>query len=281
MSERVLTSIIDLVENAAPQDNRKTFERLWSILESMRLKIDARFELTQDPASKKFESYKDIPGIAEGAEGSLRTYSGPEVDWFVHSYIGSPESSFTNMHITISLGPQSLVPNFGFALGTIPDLFMYMDYIPRVDLLGNINYADKYYSDVNKEYLELQADERFRPFVSRDLYTRIAMTPTAVGYNADIDDATIDRIEKAAHDRLDRWLRWVDEATPTPIESRPQIAARDEQVRKNICRRDPANSLADKMFGPDNAHEMVELLWGGSRTLPRPDGNDTEQRPMD
>lgn len=270
MSERILTSIIDLVEQSPEQNNRGTFERLWSILESMRQKIDARFELTQDPSSKKFEDYRDIATSADGAEGSLRTYSGPEVDWFVHSYIGSPESSFTNMHITISLGPQYLVPNFGFALGTIPDLFLYMDYIPRVDLLSNIEYVDKYYSDVNEEYLDLQADERFRPFISRDLYTRVAMTPTAVGYNADIDDATIDKIEKIAHERLDRWLVWVDEAEPVPVEQRAEIAARDEAVRRNICLRDPANRLAEKMFGVDNANEMVASLWGGNRTLPRP-----------
>lgn len=279
MSERVLTSIIDLVENAPAQNNRETFNRLWKILSDMRAKIDARFELNLDPACKKFEDYKNITTSKEGAEGSLRTFSGPEIDWFVHSYIGSPESSFTNMHITISLGPQYLVPNFGFALGTIPDLFMYMDYIPRVDLLSNINYVDKYFTDVNVEYLDLQADPRFRPFISRDLYTRVALTPTAVGYNADIDSATIDKIENIAHARLDRWLKWVDEATPTPIETRAQLMARDEQVRKNICRRDPANSLAEKMFGKDNADQMVELLWGGSRTLPRPDGNDTQLAP--
>jgi len=270
MSERVLTSIIDLVENAPKQDNRKTFERLWGILESMRKKIDARFELQKDPCSDKFENYKDINTSAEGAEGSLSTFSGPEVDWFVHSYIGSPESSFTNMHITLSLGPQSLVPNFGFALGTIPDLFLYMDYLPRVDLLANPEYADKYYSEVNEEFLTLQADPRFRPFVSRDLYTRIAMTPTAVGYNADINDETIDLIEKISHERLDRWLKWVDEAEQTPLEIRVELAERDEHIRKTICLRDPANALAANMFGKANAEEMVDTLWGGNRTLPRP-----------
>jgi len=272
MSDRVLTSIIDLVEQAPKQNNRKTFERLWNILENMRAKIDARFELRQDPASEKFNDYKNLEGCAEGTEGSLKAYTGPEVDWFIHSYIGSPESSFTNMHITLSLGPQSPVPHFGFALGTIPDLFMYMDYLPREELSANLDYMDKYYADVNEEFLELQADARFRPFVSRDLYTRVALTPTAVCYNADIDDDTIDKIEQIAYERLDRWLQWVDEAEATPLADRPAIAARDEQIRKNICLRDPANKLAENMFGKDNADEMVSLLWGGNRTLPRPTG---------
>ena len=158
MSERILTPIIDLVEQSPDVDNRGVFNQLWAILDEMNSKIQARFELNLDPCSERFHDYKAIATSEDGAEGSLKTYSGPEVDWYVHSYIGSPESTFTNMHITLSLGPQTLVPNFGFALGTVPDLFMYMDYLPRVDLLSNIDYADQYYTEVNEEFLDLQED---------------------------------------------------------------------------------------------------------------------------
>ena len=190
----------------------------------------------------------------------------------MHSYIGSPESSFTNMHITVSLGPQYLVPNFGFALGTVPDLFMYMDYIPRVDLVPDLDYVDQYYTEVNEEFLDLQSDERFNPFISRDLYTRVAMTPTAVAYTAKAQDDIIDKVRGIAFERLDRWLGWVDSASKTPPEQRAAIAARDERLRRNICERDPANNLGEKLFGKDNADAMVATLWGGARTLPRPTG---------
>jgi red chlorophyll catabolite reductase (RCC reductase) len=276
MAERILTPIIDLVEQSPDVDNRETFKQLWAILEEMNEKIQARFELTLDPCSEMFKDYRNIPGSPEGAEGavgSLKTYSGPEVDWYVHSYIGSPESSFTNMHITLSLGPQSLVPNFGFALGTVPDLFMYMDYIPRVDLVSNIEYVDKYYTAVNDEFLDLQEDDRFNPFISRNLYTRVAMTPTAVGYTAKNDPAVIEKVKGIAFDRLDRWLAWVDEAPKTPMADRQGILERDELVRRNICERDPANNLGDKLFGKGSAEKMVETLWGGRRTLPRPMGD--------
>lgn len=272
MSERILTPIIDLVEQSPDVDNRAVFEQLWTILAEMNEKIQARFELTLDPCSERFANYKDIAVSAQGAEGSLKTYSGPEVDWYVHSYIGSPESSFTNMHITLSLGPQYLVPNFGFALGTVPDLFMYMDYMPRVDLIAHAEYADKYYTEVNEEFLGLQEDERFNPFISRDLYTRIAMTPTAVGYTAKSEDAVIEKVKGIAFSRLERWLQWVDEAELTAPEDRSAIAARDEKIRRTICERDPANNLGEKLFGKEASEAMVATLWGGSRTLPRPMG---------
>ena len=270
MSERILTPIIDMVEASPDVDNRETFDQLWTILSEMDEKIRARFELERDPCSDRFLDYKNIAQSAEGAEGSLKTYSGPEVDWYVHSYIGSPESTFTNMHITISLGPQVLVPNFGFALGTVPDLFMYMDYLPRVDLLANIDYADKYYGEVNEEFLSLQEDDRFNPFISRDLYTRIAMTPTAVGYTAGKDAAVIEKVRDIALSRLERWLKWVDEAPLTAPEDRAAIAERDETIRRNICERDPANNLGDRLFGEEASAAMVATLWGGTRTLPRP-----------
>jgi hypothetical protein len=273
MSERILTPIIDLVEQSPDVDNRENFNQLWAILAEMNDKIQARFELNLDPCSDRFKDYKSISVAQDGAEGALHTYTGPEVDWYVHSYIGSPESTFTNMHITLSLGPQYLVPNFGFALGTVPDLFMYMDYIPRVDLLSNIDYVDQYYTEVNEEFLDLQSDDRFNPFISRDLYTRVAMTPTAVGYTATASDDLIAKVRGVALSRLDRWLAWVDAAEKTAPAERAAIAARDEQIRRNICERDPANNLGDRLFGKETADAMVATLWGGTRTLARPGGD--------
>jgi hypothetical protein len=98
------------------------------------------------------------------------------------------------------------------------------------------------------------------------------MTPTAVAYTAKAQDDIIDKVRGIAFERLDRWLGWVDSASKTPPEQRAAIAARDERLRRNICERDPANNLGEKLFGKDNADAMVATLWGGARTLPRPTG---------
>ncbi len=267
MSDRILTSIADLVEQTPDVDNRGVFEQLWAILGEMDQRIQQRFELQRDPCCERFADYREL---GSESEGSLSAFSGPEVDWYVHSYIGSPESTFTNMHITLSMGPQSRVPHFGFALGTVPDIFVYMDYLPRCELATNPDYLDRYYSEVNQEFLRLQADQRLNPFISQDLYTRVALTPTAVCYTAPVADDTIALLREVALERLDRWLGWVDSAEATPLEERPALAARDEAIRRTICERDPANVIADKMFGVETASAMVETLWGGNRSLPRP-----------
>lgn len=272
MSKPVLTPISELVEQSPDVDNREVFEQLWSIVGEMNEQIQSRFELTLDPCCERFSDYSNISVAKEGAEGSLKTYSGPEVDWYVHSYIGSPESTFCNMHITIHLGPQYLVPNFGLGIGTVPDLFMYMDYLPRIDLLTNLEYLDKYYTEVNDEYLRLQADARFNPFITRDLYTRLALTPTAVCYTAATEAPIIEKLREIALSRLTRWIGWVDSAELTDPRARAVIAERDERVRRNICERDPANVMGERLFGKENTAAMVATLWGGNRTLPRPSG---------
>ncbi len=267
-AQRVLTPIIDMVKAAPNEDRTEQFGRLWGILEKMHAKITQRFDLTRDPVCDDLVDYT----LDSGHKGSTEVYVGPEIDWYVHSWCGHPSQTFSNMHITITLGPQYLVPNFGFALGTVPDLFMYMDYIPRVDLLHNIDYVDRYYTEVNDEFLRLQELPTFKPFISRDLYTRVAMTPTAVGYAARPIEEDIAIAEECAMDRLDRWLKWVDEAEKTPVEMRAAIAQRDHQIRRNICERDPANNVAEDLCGKEMADKLVATISAANRTLPRPTG---------
>ena len=86
-------------------------------------------------------------------------------------------------------------------------------------------------------------------------------------------DDVIEKVRGIAMSRLDRWLAWVDEAEKPPVGERAAIAARDEKIRRTICERDPANNLGEKLFGKENADAMVATLWGGTRTLARPDGD--------
>jgi hypothetical protein len=266
--ERILTPIIELVRASPDEDRREQFQRLWGILDTLHQRIEQRFELTRDPCCDELVDYQ----LDNGLRGSTEVASGPEIDWYVHSWCGHPEKTFSNMHITITLGPQYLVPNFGFALGTIPDLFMYMDYIPRVDLLNNIDYVDRYYTEVNEEFLALQANPAFKPFISRDLYTRVAMTPTAVGYGAEPVEENIAIAEEIALLRLERWLGWVDTADKTPVEDRAALAERDHRIRRNICERDPANAVAEDLYGAEMADRLVKTISAANRSLPRPTG---------
>jgi hypothetical protein len=263
----VTTSVEDLIDANPNVNNRETFDALWAITCSMFDKVKARFDLTMDPSTADLQPYAG----KDGAAGFLSAYSGPEVDWLIHSWTGNPEASFTNMHLTINLGQHIDVPHFGFALGTIPDLFWYMDTMPRRELVTNPDYVDRYWSgEANTAFMAQMNTKGFNPFISRDTYTRVALSPNAYVFSAPKSDETMASLEAACHACLDRWLQWVDEATPVPAQDRAAMAARDVFIRKTICERDPANFVAERLFGVDLTKRLVATLWGGNRTLPRP-----------
>ena len=265
MGDNVLKSIEEMFNESQDVDNRETFGQLWAITCELFEKVKDRFELQKDPGCPG--KYKGLDGESGGL---LDTYAGPEIDWLVLAWTGNPQASFTNMHLTITLGPQVNVPNFGFALGTTPDLFAYMDFLPRVDYITDVDYVQRYYDGApNKMYLDMAADTEFKAFVSHHMYTRVSLSPNALCLSAAGSDDNIKRLRDIAHERMDLWLQWVDEAPATPIAQRAALAERDLMIRRTVAEVDPANVVGEKMFGKELCDQLVEALWGGKRQLPR------------
>lgn len=267
MSRDTTESILDMVDARPSVDNREVFDALWAIVGELRAKLDARFELEPDPSVADLQPYP-APDGAPG--GFLSAFSGPEIDWLVQSWVGTPGTSFSNMHLTVYLGPQVRVPHFGFALGTTPDIFVFMDYTPRSDLALDLASLDRYYEAANESFLKMRRDERFSPFVSQSLYMRQAQSQTSHCYIVPASEDTLAVIRELAHEMLDRWLAWVDEAEPVPPGERAALAARDLSMRRTICERDPANALGVRIFGQAFTDRLVRALWGADRQLPRP-----------
>lgn len=147
MSNDTLESLSESLQARPDLDRSVAFDHLWETLRQLRARIGQRWVLTPNPQTDDLRAYADASG---DTRGSLNTFSGPEVAWMVHSWIGNPKRSFTNMHLTIWLGPETRVPHLGMALGTLPELFFYMDYIPRADLMSDLDYLDRYHQPVNE-----------------------------------------------------------------------------------------------------------------------------------
>ncbi len=266
MTETV-KNVVDMLDEQPTVDRTEVYERLWALAGGLREKFDARFAFDLDPSCKDLEHY----GATEsGPRGSLMTYSGPELDWFVHSWVGDPEQSFTNIHVTGWLGPQVKVPHIGFAFGTLPQLWFMIEYMPRTDLSVDLESLDAYYAPVNEKWLEVRADPRFDYFVSRSLYVRQVMSETSFVFTCEETDENLSFIEQLSHEQLDQWIGWVDAAPPTPEAEREAIAARDLHIRRTTSERDPANVIAERFFGKELTDELVGQLWGHRRQLPRP-----------
>lgn len=259
-------SIEQIHDQAGPTDTSAEFEALRDAMGAMCEKVAARFELTRDASTEPLEAY----GGSGGPGGRLRAYSGPEVDWALHTWMGVPESGFTNLHLTVWLGPQVRAPHFGMAWGNLPDYWFFVDYIPRVDLLCDYDYLQQYYGCHNDEYMALRDEPGFSPFVSRNLLIRQSVSNTAHCFVCERTPRSFERMVELANARLDQWLRFVDEAEPVPAAEQAALAERDLLVRRTIAEKDPANAMGVRFFGEQLTEQLVRALWGGDRVLPRP-----------
>jgi len=241
---------------------------LQTVLAGLKAKIDARFELTRDPSTEELDSYGTYP---DGPGGRLEGYTGPEMDWMVHSWLGNPKASFANLHLTVWLGPQVNVPHLGIALLVWPEGWFYQDFIPRVNPVEQGDYYDRYYAPLDADWVRFKEENPdFTWFTSRAGFVRASLSSNAYCYSFPRAQQHIDAVRELLNARVDRWLRWVDEADPVPEADRPALAATDLAIRRNIADRDPANVMGVRYFGEETTDKLVRALWGGDRVLPRP-----------
>lgn len=262
-----LEGVEEIFDRRATRDTTEVVEHLWAISVELMSKLAGRFELTRDPSTEDLESYR---GEAEFPAGRLAAFCGPEIDWLVHSWMGNPPVGFTNMHVTVWLGPHIAVPHFGFACGTLPDVWFYVDYNPRSDLMLDTEALERYYQPLNEQFLTLRADPGLVPFTSKALYVRQALSHVALCFTTEATEGRLQQIRELAHDRLDRWLGHVEGAEPVHPDQRDLLAAHDLARRRNIAERDPANVMGVRFFGEEMTDRLVRALWGGDRRHPRP-----------
>ena len=266
MAQDIVKSLLELVDERPKVDTTGTFDVLWDTLSELRVKFDARFEVELDPSTHDLSSYTSLDG---NAKGSLRAYSGKEIDWFTHTWIGNPKFSFSNMHFSVWLGPHIDVPHFGLAMGTMPDVFFYCDYVPRADLSVDLDYLDRYYAPINDLYVETRSDPRFGQFVSKTPYMRHSQSQSSHCYL--VKPQLVQDLRNIAHSMFEQWLKLVDAAEPVSAEKRAHLYERDLHMRRAIADRDPANAMGDRLFGEEMTERLVRGLWGGDRQLPRPE----------
>jgi hypothetical protein len=264
--QETTTSIADIHAHAAPVDVTEEFEVLREAVADMYRRVSSRFELQPDPSVEPFHSY----GSENGPRGSITAFTGPEVDWMIHSWIGNPKLGFTNLHLTVWNGPHTWVPHLGLALGTLPDYWYFVDYVPRVDLLATPTYLDKYYEPHNADYLASRVEPGFSPFVSQSLYVRQAVSNTALCCVVERKPEYLERMIALANRRVDDWIAFIDAGDPVDPSERAALAERDLFVRREIADRDPANIMGVRFFGQEMTDRLVRALWGGDRQIPRP-----------
>lgn len=233
------------------------FEQLKDRLAEVYEKITHHFHIVPclNPVLQNFSS-------PDGSvTGSLQTFTGKEIDWLIYSWFNSPQMGFSTMRLTLWLSPQVQVPHLAIEFGTMPTPFFYIDYLPRIDLWSDVSYTERYYEPVHSTYLALREHPDLSLFVSKALYIRQIQSPASLCFTASASEESLSLIRTTAHEMVDRWISWVQQANPVPLDRQAQLAVRDLQMRRMSAERDPGNALAAKLFGPDLANQLVRSLW--------------------
>lgn len=245
-------------------DVSKAWERSWTILTDIKDKIAERFpRLELDPSCADREYYTS-PNAE--FEGSFKSWTGEGVDWLVSSWLGNRKASILDMNATAFLDQQTDVPHFIMVFGTIPKLFFYFDLVPRQDLRVNPDYLEKYYGgEANEDFLALRGHPNFQWSVSHGTYMRALLSPSALSLSAELNDENLDTLEDYAYRFLNRWLGWLDKATPTPETERATQQQYDHTVRRLGYQLDPMNKLAAQVFGEDQVDQMIQMRMGAKQ----------------
>jgi hypothetical protein len=260
MTERTETkTIMEFLSENPNVDVSRAWERCWGIHSRIVERVRARFDVKRHPQTEGMDDWRSPDG---SLEGQFHGYTGDKVDWLVHSWLGNRKASILDMNATVFLSQQTQVPHLGIIFGTIPRLYFYAEYTPRVDLRTNYDYLRKYYEPANDAFLKFRADPKWTRFVSHGTYLRALMSPIATSSHTELNEENIGTCEKFLVEFVDRWFRWLDDAEELPVEQRAAQQAYDYTVRELGYRTDPMNVLPQKVFGQERFSQMLDMRIG-------------------
>lgn len=257
-----------IYEEKVRADTRSSFETLLGVRDRCFEMIQAAIPLRED---LKASDLREIPALDGGVAGNMRTYTGQgsPVDWIVRSWIGKPESGFTNMHLTCWLDETIEVPHLGMALGTIPDVFFYVDFVPRYEPVLHPEHLVKYHDSMNELWMGFrkalyEQAPAIRPFDARMPFIRSSLSPIALTGVVPLAYFQ-EQVEPHFYRYVERWIELVKAAAPVPEDRRAALRQRDLSVRRNIVELDPANVFADALVGIPLKERLIRILHAGER----------------
>jgi hypothetical protein len=249
-------------------DTSETFDAVLTTRDKVWEMIKNSLSLKEDERCADLHSFDDLKGEHVGR---MRTFTGDKspVDWIIHSNIGIPQNTFTNIHLTIYLDDSVEVPHLGMAFGTLPNAFFYVDPMPRYEPLSYPDHVQQYLSPLNDIYMSLQ-EELFeagiKPFNAAMPFIRASLSPVALAGVVPLDFYR-DKVEPKIFAYVEYWLKLVHAAkkVENPV-IRTQLKQRDSLIRRNIVHLDPANPIAERLVGKPLADRLVRILCAEERS---------------
>ena len=249
-------------------DTTETYHEVLALRDRIWDYVQSQLSFTEDLGCADIHEFSDLSG---NPLGRMRNFSGQgdnPVDWVIHSNIGSPENTFTNIHLTFWMKDNTDIPHLGLAFGTLPEAFYYADLMPRYELVCHPEHVEKYYAPVNQlamEHLTALYQEGVKPFHAAMPFIRSSISPCGI-----CGVGPLAFYKQHAEDKIMAMVEyWVNLVKNAKLDSDAAECAkrrhRDYQQRKNIVYLDPANPIAARLVGQEAADRLVRILAGEER----------------
>ncbi|MQL93492.1 hypothetical protein Taro_026138 [Colocasia esculenta] len=219
-------------------------------------------------------SFQNEPGTCKGALDIRSGADGSTVDFILESWLHC-ELPFGVLDITTLfafLSAETDAPHLlmEFIQNGPNSLILFMDLLPRRDLVLYPDYLDHFYQQtpLDKARQGLENAPEVAPYKSSSLYIRSVLSPTAVAVNincgsegaSSMDEVMRDHVAAAAKEVIGVWLDKCACGERKVAESdRADLLKRDNLIKNKTVEIDLASNLP-RLFGPDVAGRVVAAI---------------------
>lgn len=157
-----------------------------------------------------------------------------------------------------------------FIQGSPTSLILFMDLLPRKDLVLHPDYLDEFYQNTNldKPRQELENVPQVLPYRSSSLYIRSVLSPTAVAVQINCGaegESVMEEIMRVQLDSVAKGILriWLDKCAKSIKQlgetERTALLRRDTLIKNKTVEIDLAANLP-RLFGPGVANRVVETI---------------------
>jgi hypothetical protein len=206
-----------------------------------------------------FTDVNDLTIEVPQARAAVKTYSAEEIAWLARVDMQVPSAGFRTMRYTATPNLRTDIPHLTVEFGTVPNFFVYIDFVPRLDPLANPDYLyGKLYDWLDENRKRLADKDGFVAFKSEERYLRAFMSPCAIVFTCDANQANAELIASLGQEALSLWLGNLISADWSRDTAYDAKDKRDFVMLKTAVQRDPGAVFAGRLFGEESVIRLQD-----------------------
>ena len=185
---------------------------------------------------------------SSGYKGTITNYNANKyIDWLTTCHIiHSDDESHSNNNVKeqfsifMFMTPDSNIPHFEMTITSLSDKYtLHLDYIPRKELIADMNYFDLYFDGLEKDISNIVIDGMNSKTLSlsttslSSVLSKLVSSPFSLDIILPNNSNSITVIEKLCENHIKRWCNWMLAVKDVTLEADKRILfQRDIQLRK-------------------------------------------------